>query len=61
MVTDHKKRAAEYMRKYRQEHPDYEPRNRLACAVRLLTRNGYTVIAPEPGTDGHREEVTLDE
>ena len=51
MVTEHRKQAhTEYMRKYRAEHPEIERRRQIEHAIRLLEKNGYTIVPPNGET-----------
>ena len=48
-MTEHRKQyLREYRKRYVQEHPERLKQWELNRAIALLTRNGYTIIAPDP-------------
>ena len=44
MMTDRKEYMKEYMRRFRAENPDRDQAYREAGAVKLLRKNGYTIL-----------------
>lgn len=47
---------AEYVARYRKNHPEKAYQWRIASAVHLLEKEGYTVTPPASSTEGGKEE-----